>query len=802
MIANSIRLIAVLSFLIAIFFKVAAYAAPVRFCMDLSPQPAEWQLKAHELSVLSLDATFPKEVVHELRHTCLARVPMLEVAAASALAEKAAQLGIPSHCAADTRRLEVLHPAWPALMVTEGMETAVERGFSGVLFSQLELAQGGLERAAIWKALAFVRARYPEQKVFLECVNAADVVADSHPGCLDGVVWQVPAVTDHVIQQVQQWRAQKLAVFVAISSSGTADPGEQIRQTRSLEAAGVSCCLTAPGAKGTVLAPLRQQLRRVLVVHDGAEPAQRTVFANHWHGALQWLGFSPGYQTQEQIQALSPETLTAHYAGVIMDPACKTGFPAVLKALPQLDLRQQKKQSAGSPVATLESWITENLAAVGPVVDVSRLEGRPVLAIHISPEGFAEPTQLRGMPLAGEVMHEQVLSQVKLPVTMAYTEALLRAWQPQQRMSSAARLLNAAQALSALPFVETASAGMTGPRDWSAGSFSPGPLAAAAEQTGLSMQREIAGSLTFLHHQVSGPRIFSWSYGVPASDEAVAFSQRMGVENVALLPKTLPEYAAENLQPQSWGHGTSLQTFLPDLRDTQAKLPLAQLQKNWSARLQSPEHLRSPLLLSLNHHQVQTPEDCQQLLSCLNWLQKQALRPVTVANYAAMVRDAQNSQIFRLQEPGQWLILNQTGAARTLRVPVSAGWPDLAACRGIAGYTQQGAHLYIHTMGHCRTLLALKPHPAATNHLRLTSAQGNLRYLMASADEAMIKVLNPQNTQLHFAGLTPGVSCQVMTNKTRQILKANAAGELNVQTPPQALVHMKVLPDGLQAAMR
>ena len=78
---------------------------------------------------------------------------------------------------------------------------------------------------------------------------------------------------------------------------------------------------------------------------------------------------------------------------------------------------------------------------------------------------------------------------------------------------------------------------------------------------------------------------------------------------------------------------------------------------------------------------------------------------MTAAAYAASVRDARQTRILRVSD-NHWIILNN-GDCRTLRLPASAGVPDMTQCLGVSGFNVHQGQLYIHTMGNARTELVL-----------------------------------------------------------------------------------------------
>ncbi len=434
------------------------------------------------------------------------------------------------------------------------------------------------------------------------------------------------------------------------------------------------------------------------------------------------------------------------------------------------------------PLPFLENWLGRR--SIAPVLDVATQNGRRLLVPLVSSEGFTTPTGLKGLPIAAEAMTDRILSRYSLPFTVAVSEGDMRGTNPGLDTRDALRYETAARAIFALPQVHAASAGRTRQADWTAGA---------------DMQRDVAGSMAYIHRQLlpQGGRVelMLWPQGMAVTPAAVAFSHLMGVENMSSsLLWTLPGRSAP-AAAQSRGHGDTLQALAGSPRRPGQLSATAFITE---AQAQGAGRWTSPLHVALSFQDASTEAGLWEMERLLDWCSAQPLHAMSAADHARLVSDAALTRLFE-QGPGHWIIVN-AGHARTLRLPASAGLPDLNRSIGIAGYVVRGADLYIHTLGRRRTELVLSPEGSPA-HLRLASSSGALRYLEAGHQRALLQVADLRPVELAFAGIQPGAVCQIYTTDQPQFLMADSQGRVEVTVPAQTTVRLQVLPSQ-QAAMR
>ena len=505
-------------------------------------------------------------------------------------------------------------------------------------------------------------------------------------------------------------------------------------------------------------------------------PATIRQIQNDW---LQDSGvIRPRTQGFRDLQApTGARILSSVKAGQIFDQAFLTSWGGLWLDPQATAIGPQLK-----PFKILNAWLGQK--ALAPVMDVASQNGRRLMVPTISSEGFTQLTSLKGLPIAGEAMTSRILSRYSLPFTAAICEGDIRSTNPGLDPREALRYEAAARALFALPQVHAASASRTRPQDWA---------------TCPDMEREIAGSLAYLHRQILPAgrhmELMLWPEGSLPSPASVAFSRRMGVENLQPLFDRPRPGRTSPPAPMMTGHKDTHQTLAPSPRQPGPLNANAFIAR---ATTVGDNRWMAPLHVALNFQDAQSEASLWEVERVLDWCAAQPFHAMSAADHARLVRDAAQTRLFH-QGPGHWIIVN-AGHARTLRLPASAGLPNLSRCVGIAGYTLRGEELYVHTLGRRRTELVLSA-GGSPDYLRLASSSGEVRYLEAGHQRALLQVSDLRPVELAFEGIQPGSICQISTTEQPQFITADAHGRVEVTVPAQTTLRLQVLPLQ-QAAMR
>ncbi len=433
-------------------------------------------------------------------------------------------------------------------------------------------------------------------------------------------------------------------------------------------------------------------------------------------------------------------TFLAAWGGVWIDPALEA-------AGPQVDLP-----------AFLTAFLGQ--APVSPVPDTTTREGRQVFYSHIDSTGFSTPSTLPGFPLCAEVMRDRILDRYFLPVTVSVCEAEVRGWLPNQDGSEAASLQNTARSIFNMPQINAASGSFSRPERWTAGVDIATKLNERAQTVRLDMEREIAGSMTYIHRQLlpqgKDVRLMLWPENATPTREALRFCDSMGIE-------TLPA-SATNLQDD----GAS------------------------SVRL-------APRTVRCRFDDVRTEQGIKALEKAFDACAGAPLHAMTAAAYAASVRDARKTRILRVSG-SHWIILNN-GDCRTLRLPASAGVPDMRQCLGVSGFNVHQGQLYIHTMGNARTELILTQ-AGQTDHIRLVESSAPVQFMELASRRATFHVRDLRPIEIVMAGFEPRGQCAYLENGRPYTANADAEGVVRLEVVCRATVSLLSLSPATQAAMR
>lgn len=427
--------------------------------------------------------------------------------------------------------------------------------------------------------------------------------------------------------------------------------------------------------------------------------------------------------------------------------------PALDAAGPQIDVP-----------AFLTAWLAQSqeLHGPAPVPDTTTRGGRRIFYSHIDSAGFATPSALPGFPICAEVMRDRIIDRYLLPVTVAVCEAELRGWLPDQEPAAARQLQHTARTLFSLPQVQAASGSFSRPQVWTAGIPISAKLNDSAETGRLDMEREIAGSLSYIHRQLlpQGKRVslMLWPENSTPTQAALSFCAAMGVPS---LPATAPGGAAA---PAAAG----------------------------APRLE-------PMAVRCRFDDVRTEQGIKALEKIFDACAGEPLHAMTAAAYAASVQDARQTRVLRAGDQ-RWIILN-SGACRTLRLPATAGVPDMTQCLGVSGYQVHQGQLYIHTMGNVRTDLVLtKEKPA--RHLHLAESSATVDFLELASGRATFQVRDLRPVEVVLGGFEPNGVCAYLENNRPYTAHADATGHVRLKLVCRAMVSVQSLPPATQAVMR
>lgn len=445
-----------------------------------------------------------------------------------------------------------------------------------------------------------------------------------------------------------------------------------------------------------------------------------------------------------------------------------------------------------------------------PSPDTTTRDGRRIFYSHIDGDGFASFSSFRGHPNCGEVVRDRILKVFQLPVTVSIIESEIRALAEGLDDESGPRLASAAKSIFALPHVQAASHSFSHPYLWWKDDPNPGvytepnlKLKASAEYPEIKADREIRGSVDYINKELLPPgkrvEIFLWSGNCRPGEEALRTLRELQLENMnggdTIVSRLYPGIAGIAPRVTPWGD---------ELQINAANQNEFMYANGWNGpfyggfanvidtfeRTEGPRRLK-PVNVYYHFYSAMNLSSVRALEKIYRWCESQPLHPVTALQFAQITRDAWRTRVFDLG-PRRWLLVND-GHLRTYRMPENVGVPDMAASRGVTGWTVHGGSLYVHTNGQRNTELQLvdsspgAPAPAAA-HLYLSASQAEIQFKSLSPWKADFSVSGLVSAPVEFAGLPAGTACEVTINGTTTSQVSDSLGRVLLTLPPNAHV--------------
>lgn len=167
-----------------------------------------------------------------------------------------------------------------------------------------------------------------------------------------------------------------------------------------------------------------------------------------------------------------------------------------------------------------------------PVPDVTTLDGRRMLIVHIDGDGFPSRAAMPGNDYCGKVILEQILKRYRVKSTVSIIEGEIGSAGKWPKLAK--ELEPIARDIFALPFVEVASHSFSHPFDW----FRLGQPQEDGDVNGLfkydfSLDREIAGTVDYINQRLAPKdkpvKVYLWSGEAIAPEDALAQVRKAGL---------------------------------------------------------------------------------------------------------------------------------------------------------------------------------------------------------------------------------------------------------------------------------
>lgn len=369
------------------------------------------------------------------------------------------------------------------------------------------------------------------------------------------------------------------------------------------------------------------------------------------------------------------------------------------------------------------SFLKQALALLDlPAPDVTTLNGRRMLLMHIDGDGYKNRAEMPGGDYAGKVILTEILRPYPIKATVSIIEGELAA--NGKSPATSLELERIAREIFALPQVEAASHSYSHPFDWQRlGQDQENGQPNGLFRYDFSLHREITGSAAYLARLLPGEKavkVFLWSENAIVSSDALAEVQAASLLNMnggnTFASRLHPTLTA--VSPMGRPSGRFYQVYAPV--ESEAAFTRFGSGPSYGFRevigtflyTDRPRRLK-PISIHCHFYSGSKLGSLKALKQVISWSLSQDAIPVYASEYIRKVLDFQRLTLARRLD-GCWQ-LRGDGALTTLRIDPEQGSVDTARSRGVIAVHDltQGRYVSLDKSG--RAVLCLRQ--ARTPHL-------------------------------------------------------------------------------------
>ncbi|MEW9900736.1 bifunctional glycoside hydrolase 114/ polysaccharide deacetylase family protein [Chitinivorax sp. PXF-14] len=442
------------------------------------------------------------------------------------------------------------------------------------------------------------------------------------------------------------------------------------------------------------------------------------------------------------------------------------------------------------PAASQSRWIVNPLdfyrealrLPLLPAPDVTTENGRRLMMVHVDGDGFPSKAEMPGYPYAGEVMLKQLLEKYRVPSSVSIIEGELAPWGLYPAESPA--LENIARAIFALPHVEPASHTWSHPFKWSKlesgeaeiGEGNSLPLKGYE----FDLEREIAGSLDYINTRLAPKdkpaHLLFWSGDCNPTREALQVAAQHDVLTLnggdTIITRSRKSWSA--IEGLGVWKGPYFQVFAPNQNENVYTGLWTGPFYGYERVIETFELTDKPIRfkpIDIYYHTYAASKGAslKALQKVYEWALAQPVMNIYASEYIGKVQDFDRASVAQTEDG---LAIRSGPSLRELRLPASAGFPDLVASRGIAGFKREGEALYLHLSGDS-ALLKLSATPPTQPYL----SEANGRLTRFERDGSNVKATLQGHLPLQFA-LGNVAGCRISADG-KPLQPARTAGNIS-----------------------
>ena len=375
-----------------------------------------------------------------------------------------------------------------------------------------------------------------------------------------------------------------------------------------------------------------------------------------------------------------------------------------------------------------------------PVADATTENGSRYWMTEVDGDAFMNRAAFPGNPFTSQVMLERIFKQYRVPTTVSVIEGELSPEGLYPELSS--QLEPIAREIFKLPWVEIASHTFSHPFDWPA--LKEGDLAGEGRTAAgfaynlpiegyrYSLEKEVAGSTRYINENLAPPgkRVTTllWSGNALPPEKALAIADRLGLEN---LNGGNTHIMSDNptlldVTPMLRPQGKHMQVYAPVINENVYTNDMTG--PYWGFRrvietfklTDEPRRLK-PIDIYYHFYSAGRPAALNALKDVYAYARSQRTLPLFASEYSRIARNWYDAGVARRLDGG-WQITGATHM-RTLRLPASLGWPDMAASSGVVGVSDLRPGRYVSLSGEPRVTLQLQQREPSTPYVRRSNGR-------------------------------------------------------------------------------
>ena len=375
-----------------------------------------------------------------------------------------------------------------------------------------------------------------------------------------------------------------------------------------------------------------------------------------------------------------------------------------------------------------------------PIPDATTENGSRYWMTEVDGDAFMNRAAFPGSPFTGEVMLKQIFREYRVPTTVSIIEGELAPDGLYPELTTTLEPI--AREIFKLPWVEIATHTFSHPFAWlnlREGELTAEGKTAAGEGYNLpikdyrfSLEKEIEGSTRYINEKLAPPgkkvKMVLWSGDALPPKEAVALADQYGLDNLngGNTHVTTDNPSLTNVSPSLRPFGDHVQVLSPQTNEniytnfmTRPLWGFRRVIETYKLT-DTPRRLK-PIDIYFHFYSAGQPASLNALKDVFDYVKSEQTLPIYTSTYSRIARNWYNAGVARRLD-GDWQITGATNM-RTLRLPASLGWPDIASSTGVVGVRDLSQGRYVALSGDARVNLKLDGAVPSVPHVRRSNGR-------------------------------------------------------------------------------